>query len=329
MKRNYMWVVVALMAGCGEASNTKNDMGADGGAGDMAGGGDGGGGLTFRYVSNKISLPPTSDDFAVDLNGDGRKDNKLGDVVTVLLGQMIDLQAQEDAAILAGNGLELFSFTTSDPALNNDANAQVSVYVARSTGAPDFSGKGKFSIDMTAPKGVLSGPLAMGSFESTDPIKLTMPPTVHLTIPLYTNTTVQLPVVGARISFTPTMGGLMSGQLNGAIGKKDVDTILVPALARTFDMIAQTMPCDQNCMNVRATFDTGMCTNPDMTKATANDGKIDLCEVSENLLVQSLLSPDVDLFDSNGAWAPNKLNTDKDSVSLGVAFTGVKGSFVE
>ena len=81
---------------------------------------------------------------------------------------------------------------------------------------------------------------------------------------------------------------------------------------------------------------TGGCKNPttgDGTRkgmcASATDNIVDVCEVSTNTLVQSLLAPDVQLFDSTGAYKPNKDKTTavKDSLSVGLGFTAVGATF--
>ncbi len=323
-------LALLLLGGCGGGNNAPDMSGADMTMRDLAMPDMARKTMTFHYVTNTIKLPTKASDYAADLNGDGKQDNALGFIVSTLKAvQMIDLAAQEDASVMNGDGLELFSLVSGDPMLVSDTAAEVTLYPAQSVNPPDFGGKGLFNIDKTVPKGTLTGPLVTGAFQSADPLTLTDPPTVELKIPIYTNTTVTLPVVGARIAFTPSATDLAAGQLNGAVKESDIQGLLIPALAQTFNAIAMRMPCDQNCMQVRMTFDKGNCTNPDNTMATANDGKIDLCEVSGSPLINALLSPDVQLYDDMGNWKPNASNGNKDSLSVGVAFTGVGAVFSE
>jgi hypothetical protein len=309
------------LAGCGGGSNSTNNDMAMGGPKDMAGGDlTMPGAMSYGFVSKTITLPMAPTDYAVDLNGDGKAENQLGNIVQGVSLAMIDLQAQEAASISAGTGLELFSFNTADSSFLNDPNATVDVYLAQPLANPKFDGTDVLNVDKSAPAGHVVGPLKTGAFVSTDPKTLTAPPVVYLSIPVYTNTTVNLPLQGAWLRFTPTSNGLTSGQLNGAVKKTDVDKILVPALAATFTTIAMTMPCDMSCMTVQSMFDIGGCTNPDGTMAVKGDNKIDICEVTSNVLLQSLLNPDVALFDSAGNWKPDPTNANKDCLSLGVAF---------
>lgn len=332
MRTLALWVMTALAtAGCGGGS----DKGDHGAAADLSTSGPD---LlpefdmartvtTYHYVSDHILLPQSASDYAVDLNGSGKK-NKLGSIVSLLIAaEHLDLQGQEDMAIARGEGLFLFSLTTGDPTLMTDADATLAEYTAVKMDPPDFSGAGKFVADKST-KANFDGPIAGGTFVSADPKTLAAPPTLRLNIGLSATVSVSLPVIGARLGFDAATDRLAMGRLGGAIKQSDINATLIPALAKLFNEIAHQDPCTSNCMNVKMTFDVGGCTNPDGSKA-AVDGKIDLCEVSGNGLVQSLLSPDVQLFDGSGAWKPNKSNTVPDSLSLGAGFVAVKASFTE
>lgn len=54
--------------------------------------------------------------------------------------------------------------------------------------------------------------------------------------------------------------------------------------------------------------------------------RVDSQEVRENDLIAALLSPDVDLLDSDGAFKP-RTDGIKDALSLGLGFTAVTASF--
>ena len=306
-------------AACGSSSPT-----ADMGKPDLASRDGGGGGeedlassvAPFRYVTDAIKLPKNKMDFARDVNGDAKPENRLGDVVASLKAINYDLQAQEDAAVKSGDALVLFSFRTMDPGLVDDPAASATVYAAESEPAPDFTGKGTFHVDKSVMAAQFSGALSGGAFESADPIKLMSPPTVFLRIMLGEGGSVLLPVVGARLQFTPKDGQLVGCQLNGAVTAKDIDKVLIPGIAKSLDTTLKRMPCDQQCMQVKG-FDKN------------KDGTITAEELRNDFLVQSLLKPDVDLYDAGGKWAPSRDNADPDSLSLGVAFTAVKAKFVE
>jgi hypothetical protein len=71
----------------------------------------------------------------------------------------------------------------------------------------------------------------------------------------------------------------------------------------------------------------GTCKNPDGTCAVKGDTKIDTCEVGTSGLIQNILAPDVQMFDTAGNYHPNPDNTHKDSLSIGLHFTVVPATF--
>jgi hypothetical protein len=140
-----------------------------------------------------------------------------------------------------------------------------------------------------------------------------------------------VPMNGVHIQFTHTGNGLVAGQIQGSVKKTDIDTKVVPALAQLLTRQVAANPNSSSTQQLLAIFDTGgdngMCTNPDGSIAKMGDGKIDTCEVAENSIIKNVLAPDVDIYDANGNYAPNKANTSRDSLSIGVGFTAVPASF--
>ena len=49
-----------------------------------------GAGRTQTYVVNHLTLPQSKADFAIDLNGDGKPDNQLGNIIGALTGVGFD-----------------------------------------------------------------------------------------------------------------------------------------------------------------------------------------------------------------------------------------------
>src|SRR5262249_12006862 len=75
--------------------------------------------------------------------------------------------------------------------------------------------------------------------------------------------------------------------------------------------------CDQTSRSYLELFDT-----------TPMDGNISASEVQNNQLVQTALTPDVDLLDSAGGYNPTPNGT-PDAISFGVAFLCVNAIFTE
>lgn len=72
---------------------------------------------------------------------------------------------------------------------------------------------------------------------------------------------------------------------------------------------------------------TSACKNPDGTCAVKGDKKIDVCEVTSNATIKSLLLPDVQLFTTSDPYDPSAANTTKDSLSLGLSFCCTQASY--
>src|SRR4030095_4289119 len=96
--------LLLTITGCGGGGNN-GDMGHDMAMRDLSKPPDLAGVPTFRYVTNTILLPKTKADYAVDLNGDGKMDNGLGDIAHTLgtLQPPIDLALQETNAVSSGD----------------------------------------------------------------------------------------------------------------------------------------------------------------------------------------------------------------------------------
>jgi hypothetical protein len=60
---------------------------------------------------------------------------------------------------------------------------------------------------------------------------------------------------------------------------------------------------------------------------TNGDQKVTADELAANGLIQALLAPDVAIFDAGGGFDPNPSAPEKDCLSLGVEFSGVRASF--
>jgi hypothetical protein len=274
----------------------------------------------------RITLPAQRSDFALDLNGDGKLDNALGNVVGALAAQGLNPQSVLDAANQAGQGLMLFD-ELGDEGFLNLGCASTSYANAAAQPNPDFSGAGHFTIDPSLGTGLFTGALSGGSFTSTPPSLATRPVEAFVQLPLVGPGLIRLPLVGASLRYTNTKSGLGQGTLDGAIRESDMQSIVIPQLAAGLNQVVSATPCDVTCQQNEAIFDTGGCTNPDGTMAQARDHRIEVCEVADNAIIKNVLQPDVQLFDASGAYHPNPQNTLKDSFSVGVGFTAVFAKF--
>ena len=132
---------------------------------------------------------------------------------------------------------------------------------------------------------------------------------------------------GVHVQLTASAKGLMTGQLNGSMKNSYVQSTLIPAIAQSLTAQVQADPSSAQSRQVESIFDTGGCTNPDGSQARASDFTISTCEVAQNSVIQNLLAPDVQIYDSQGRYAPNPANTTRDSLSVGFAFTAVPARY--
>jgi hypothetical protein len=118
-----------------------------------------------------------------------------------------------------------------------------------------------------------------------------------------------LPVTAGALSYSD-VGGVLTGQLNGAIKQTDVDNTIIPAVATLLNEELH-MP---NASAEIAAFDTN------------GDGTITAAEVMNNPIISSVIKADVQLF-QNGVYDPNPANTAPDSLSIGLQLTAVQATF--
>jgi hypothetical protein len=317
---------------------------------------------TFTYyVVDKLNAPMQRTDYSIDLNGDAHPDNQLGNIVGALAAQNLAVQDAIDKATSDGSIVLLISVQATD--LTNASDVGANLYLGAKTMMPDFSsGMGMFAVDSTQAPGNFLGKIMATKFSSNDPVTTTKPVTIHVKLPLITGTApVDLPVNGAHIQFntgsdpTTMKPGLINGSLQGSIKDSDVKGNIIPAVASLLTTklnptdlgmactkdadCASSGHCDTGTMKcalsdatkqIGSIFDTGvdptmcMCTDAAGVMSVANDGKITPCEVQCNMIIMNVLAPDVQIFDASGNYAPNKANTMKDSLSLGLGFTATQ-----
>jgi hypothetical protein len=283
-------------------------------------------GMVYPFVFSKIVLPRSNAQFAIDLNGDGQPDNQFGKVVDALAGYS-NPQAASDDGITRGATLELIGVQTAD--LQNSTMAGAALQPAQSMAAPDFSGKGMFTVDAAQPAAQLFGRLSGGALRTNDPITTAHPVSTVVRVELAVGVDpVALKLNGAHVQATVSSTGLTQGELHGSVLKADFDNAMIPATAKLLTLQVQANPLSTTTFLVESIFDIGGCTNPDGSPAMAGDQRIDPCEVAQNAQIQSLFAPDVQIFSADGTtYAPNPQNAHKDSVSMGLGFTAVPASF--
>jgi hypothetical protein len=268
--------------------------------------------MNYEFLLSSLKLPVLSRDYAFDLDGNGRADNQLGQVISAMLQQGLYMQDTVDQAVSDGKVLILFTLSAQQP-LTADQPADLRVVRALGTGAAD-----PLAVPVT-----LKGKLETGRFIPNDPALNSDLITWVLELPLGPGLPTRLAVQWPRFAFgiNPSGTRLVGGVLNGSISGRTIIDDFVSSLANVFTLYISANPDSETSRTIKSLFDTGGCNNPDGTAAVRGDGRISPCELSENALIKSLLAPDVRLRNSAGKYEPLPNEAQKDSLSMGVGFT--------
>ena len=285
-----------------------------------------------KFVVNAVTLPLDATNFAADLNGDSKTENRYGSIVGALAQQNIDSQALMDQTISSGDEIVLIRQGSSDATFQNDACASASLQAGVPQASPNFTGSGTFTVDGAVPAVQFGGTLTASVFAAKDqsPSKTTG---VSIKLPIGT-ALVPVTLVAAQVKYTVSAGGWLNGSVNGAILGSDLPAVF-SGMATSFNDTITADPTSQTSQQLLTIFDTSAasgscpstCQNPDSSCAVTGDNVIDVCEVSTSTLIKNLLAPDVQLFDAGGNYSPNPSNTNRDSLSVGFGFTAVNASF--
>lgn len=311
------------------------------------------GGHTAQFVMSQAKIPTDNVQFGIDLDGDGKRDNRLGSILGALTSK-VDPQMAINNAIQEGTFAFLLELVSTDAKYQTDTcmvtHAQVGEFV--STGAkPLLDGTDQYRAKSGATVVAMSGALAQGAFSSQDPLTSTVPIEMQLSLPIAANAPpLDLHIVSAHLQLTVAEDGktLRKGEVHGAIRQADVQGTVTPGLASIFGAaLSDPKGTPATKKSIADLFDVGdvaadpacntscskkdrCCKNPDNSCSQPGDGKIDLCEVSTQSAIVNILNPDVKLFDASGHYKPvaGAPAAEKDCLSLGLGFDAAAASFV-
>jgi len=283
------------------------------------------------YVVDTISIPVDAEeatDLGFDIDGDGRVDNQLGNILSALVtaagGGSLDLQGSIDEAVDAGEILLLANIQAT--ALTSASNAGFSLYLGENpspapctdpadplTCRQHLAGTGTFDISADSPPDVtVGGNIVNGRFSGG-------PGDLALQIS-FAGTALNLPLIEARAEINGiTDGAFGDSKVGGAVPDANIQNDVIPAVATAIiDIIGEDCTgVDPNCgCEVDSTGET-LLGIFDTLPEPDGDCVVDEAEIRENSLIQTLLRPDVDT-DGDG---------EDDALSVGVGATGIAGTF--
>jgi hypothetical protein len=327
---------LAACGGGGDDDDTAGDQGSntDDGSSSDDGASDDGGAMTVNpdgvdntYVIDSVVVPANANeaqDVALDIDGNGTKDNKLGGLLGSLSSFVGDIQGLVAEQVAKGGIILLANVKATD--LTAASGVGLYVYLGANPNpepcaTPDdtecglhLQGDGSFDIDDNSPTdAVVVGSTAGGKFTG-GPGSVTIQLSLsELADPL------SLTLSSAKAEMSVSADGLTGGILGGALTIDSINNDLLPAVATVIAGIladeecGTTAPCcppGSAGETILQVLDEGGVANGDCVITPE--------ELATNAFVSSTLgNPDVDL-DADGT---------KDAVSLGIGFSAVTGTF--
>jgi hypothetical protein len=281
----------------------------------------------YQSVMNKMILPVgTNDDLKMDIDGNGRTENRLGSILATLQSQSngeLDLQASIDRGVNKGDITLLGDVQTES--LMTATNVGFRVFLGTivspeactdplddETCGQHLTGTGSFTAAASTTPSLVMGTMANGRFTGKDG-KLTLKLALEGTL-------IDLNLISARAELTVTADGITEGVIGGAITKAELDSNVIPAVGVTIQNIIES-----DCTLEPGAPNADECGCPSGTGRTLRGlfDTDDSCEVTEpevsmSPFIRTLLSPDLDLLEpANQA----------DSLSVAVGITTKKATW--
>lgn len=271
-------------------------------------------------VTNAVDIPVTNAQAAAagrDLDGDRTRDNQLGAAFAALAQQGLDLGAAHDEAVAHGTMVMLHSLRTSSFANTRHATWQVLPGVP--SPEPDYTGAGVFVVSTTDKRSARLEARIKNHVVRTVPGRIP----IRLDLGLAPSEgALTLPLRKAVVTATCRRTGCTGGRIAGALMHEEITSVMVPHLATTFDLLverdcpgpeASSCMADSEGKTIQQLFDSN------------DDLQITAEEVRDNVLISSLLAPDLDLVRSDGS--PGQ-DGEMDALSFGFTFATVPATLM-
>jgi hypothetical protein len=277
-------------------------------------------GLLRDYVVDSIDLPNTAIqavDFGMVLDGnpEGRSNNSLGQILSTVFNAIdSDVDGNVQAAVDDGRILHLVQVQTASLADAGGVGVSIAIGVDDDGDAADnFSGDERFEIEPGHPMRALSGEIDGGHLTAdlgAFALRIALP---------HVDEAFTLDLEVARIEAEIGPDGI-DGKVGGVVLADAYREQLLPVI---YTSLSASVALD---------CDAGIC-EPDSHGRffldlfdEDRDGQLSFEEIEYNSLINSLLAPDVDLFDEDGAINP-RCDGVKESLSVGLRFTAVPARF--
>lgn len=288
---------------------------------------------TFQYASRAFQLPGAMLPASIDIDGDGKLENRFATLVQTLSNLGVPLQATVDIAVAEGSLVDLFALRQSDTGDTPVGSLAVVPATPRKAGdPPKYDGSDVFVADAGAPPASLVASVTGGKLATTVPSKLGRKDAQQLlvTIPLGA-ASIRFNLSGVHVQATVSPGGLMSGEIHGVVSKQDLDTRVVPDVANYATLYINANPGTAEAKTMIALLEDASGDKCTMTPTKCCHTNPTTCvitpdEVAGSGVIKGILAPDVQVF-SGSDWVPVPAGTKKDALSFGIGFTAVKAKF--
>lgn len=291
-------------------------------------------GTYTHYVTSEVHVGSTTNppsNFAFDLDGNDTKDNKLGGLLATFNSQ-IGLEATIAEQLQTGEFIILHSLKA--PSLTTAAAASWQVYLGtpftdaqQDAGMfPKLDGTGSFSIKSGSPlDAVAIGSITGGVFTGG-------PGNITLQIALTSGSPVTINLVGARVQASVTADGCTMAKVGGGIPYTDLVANVFPAIAAQLDGMLDANGCRADLTNASCSTTQKLLLSivdaPSGDGGTTGDRHITVSDLTNPMtLIGQSTVPDVDLLPGVDNPVPGQPNTHAESVSIGLGFDCVKGTF--
>jgi hypothetical protein len=277
------------------------------------------GGETHVYVVDSVWLAGSACEaqgLGMDLDGDPqcRPDNAIGQILSTTFN-FFDTDGTETGNELIAQGRMLHLIDVQATSLVDADGVGVRVLVGIDedrSAADNFSGVEPFAVDTSAASEPMAGSISDGVLTArlgVVPLQIAIPRVDDPVITTLTATRLAMRIDGDAVE----------GRLAGAVSEQGVDRLLEAVWIAMAELIAE------DCID--GVCEPGSSGEKILDLFDENgDGLLELSELTENALIASLVSPDLDLYDADGRFNP-RTDEVKESLSVGVGFTAVPARF--
>jgi hypothetical protein len=301
-------LVAVVGLGCGEDVSGQN------------GTPDAGGAVTGSYnhfVTSNLKIGDTATDAAalafVNFDGQGGDDNALGTSLANF-SSVLNVDTALATAVTEGTIVILHSVRADD--ITADPSVSWQIWLGDPEPDPVFDGSGTFTVAANAPRNAILGGGIQGGTFSGQAAEIT------LELSLVAGATpLRIKLVDAHLEASVTGSSITNGRIAGLLSTQEVNGSLLPGIAALLDA---RIGADAGCREAVSQCELANASIRTFFDTAPNDGMISVAEVRDNVIIQGLVAPDLDLFRADGTRGTDGT---RESLSIALGFFGSQATF--